>query len=257
MSTFLLVHGSWLDASCWRDVVARLEGAGHRAIARDLPGHGSDETPRGMVTTADYVRSVVADVDESPAPVVLVGHSMAGTVISQVAEARPDRVRALVYVCAFLLGDGESILQAAGMDPDSRLGPAVMPDEARGTIGLREDAVIDLFFHDCAPDAAARAAARYAPDPIQPLVTPVHVTAARFGRVPRVYVETANDRVISLAAQRRMQAALPCATVRLGTGHAPFLAAPGLLAARLASEAVLGVGLGAMDAPGTRADARA
>lgn len=257
MSTFILVHGSWLDASCWRDVVARLEGAGHRAIARDLPGHGTDETPRGMVTTADYVRSVVADVDESPAPVVLVGHSMAGTVISQVAEARPDRIKALVYVCAFLLGDGESILQAAGMDPDSRLGPAVVPDEANGIIALRPEAVTELFFHDCVPDVAARAAARYAPDPIQPLVTPVRVSAARFGRVPRVYVETANDRVISLAAQRRMQAALPCATVRMATGHSPFLAAPDLLAMQLAGEAVLGVGAGAMDAASSRADARA
>src|SRR5215831_7941965 len=83
---FVLVHGAWHGAWAWYRVRALLEADGHTVSVLDLPSHGIDRTPAKGVTLADYVNAVVAVVDAAAEPVVLVGHSMAGVVISSVAE---------------------------------------------------------------------------------------------------------------------------------------------------------------------------
>ena len=69
------------------------------------------------------------------------------------------------------------------------------------------------------------------PEPLKPLVTPLRVTMERFGRIPRAYIECSQDRTITLGAQRRMQAALPCDPVlTLASDHSPFFSQPTALA---------------------------
>jgi pimeloyl-ACP methyl ester carboxylesterase len=71
------------------------------------------------------------------------------------------------------------------------------------------------------------AEARLRPDLIGPQTTPVHLTAANYGRVPRTYITTLNDRVISPTLQKQMFAATPCDRVlEIDTGHSPFAAKP-------------------------------
>jgi pimeloyl-ACP methyl ester carboxylesterase len=106
--TFLLVHGSWHDGSCWSAVAEELSSAGFPSLTPTLPGHYADGD-RSRVTHDDYVRTVVAALDAAPGPVVLVGHSFAGSVISRVAERRPDRCRLLVYCAGFVPRDGERV----------------------------------------------------------------------------------------------------------------------------------------------------
>ncbi len=86
-----------------------LRGAGHRVDAPDLAGLGADRTNPAGITLATWRDQIVALADEAVEPIVLVGHSRGGIVISEVAEARPDKIARLVYLAAFLLGDGESI----------------------------------------------------------------------------------------------------------------------------------------------------
>ena len=86
-----------------------LRGAGHRVDAPDLAGLGTDRTSLADITLATWRDQIAALVDAALEPVVLVGHSRGGIVISEVAEARPDKIARLVYLAAFLLGDGESI----------------------------------------------------------------------------------------------------------------------------------------------------
>ncbi|HEU4779927.1 MAG TPA: hypothetical protein VFS58_08610, partial [Steroidobacteraceae bacterium] len=75
------------------------------------------------------------------------------------------------------------------------------------------------------------ALARMSPEPLKPLVTKLVVTTQRFCSVPRAYIECLQDRTITLAAQRRMQAALPCDPVHtLDSDHSPFLSHPEELA---------------------------
>lgn len=90
MSTFVLVHGSWHAAWCWYKIVPRLERAGHRAIAIDLPGHGLDQTPLTDVTMDSYVDAIGGAVDEAGEPVVLVAHSRGGIVFLRRRRHTPN-----------------------------------------------------------------------------------------------------------------------------------------------------------------------
>ena len=158
-------------------------------------------------------------------------------VISDVAEQRAERVAVLVYLSAFLLPVGVTPPEVMQGDPASQLAAALDVDRARGVTTVRPERARDVFYHDCDDATAAWAVGRLQPEPIVPRATvpdgPTR-TAARFGRVPRVYIECLNDRALGLATQRRMQATLPCARVyELPTSHSPFLSAPEALARHL------------------------
>ena len=85
MSTYVLVHGAWHGAWCWHKIVARLEARGHTVVAPDMPGHGMDRTPIEQVTLEDIAARLTSIIDAQDEPVVLVGHSYGGTMISQAA----------------------------------------------------------------------------------------------------------------------------------------------------------------------------
>src|SRR5687767_10121804 len=109
MGSFLLVHGAWHGAWCWYKVAALLRARGHEVRAIDLPSHGIDARAPGSVTLEDYVDAAHTALDGMSRPVV-VGHSMGGIVLSALAEKHPERIGSLVYVAAFLLGDGMKLL---------------------------------------------------------------------------------------------------------------------------------------------------
>ena len=93
MATYVLVHGAWHGAWCWFKVIPLLEKRGHKVVALDLPSHGRDKTPTSSVTLQSYADRVCQTLDECSEPVVLVGHSMGGVVITQAAEQRPKKSR--------------------------------------------------------------------------------------------------------------------------------------------------------------------
>ncbi len=115
METFLLIHGAFSGGWTWGKVVPFLEKEGYNVIAPDMPGHGEK---RGMapeqVTMQSYIDTISDILDKQPEQVILVGHSMGGMVISQVAEHRPAKIKRLIYVCAFLLKNGESLHSRGG-----------------------------------------------------------------------------------------------------------------------------------------------
>src|SRR5215469_1301218 len=106
--TFVLVHGSWQGAWSWDGVRDRLRAHGHRVITPTLPGRGDVSEDRSWISHDDNVAAVVAALDADAGEVVLVGHSLGGVVVSQVADRRPERIARLVYCAAFVLEDGES-----------------------------------------------------------------------------------------------------------------------------------------------------
>jgi pimeloyl-ACP methyl ester carboxylesterase len=106
---FLLIPGFWLDASSWDEVAPDLERAGHRVRALTLPGLESRDADRGGIGLGDHVDAVIAAVDETDGPVVLVGHSGGGAIAHATADAHPDRVARVVYVDALPLGPGQAI----------------------------------------------------------------------------------------------------------------------------------------------------
>lgn len=232
MATYILVHGAWLDRLCWEFVTPGLTAAGHTVITPDLPGHGADPTPLAGQTLDAYAERIAREVDAATAPVILVGHSMGGIVISTVAERRPSKIARLVYLAGYLLQGGETIRSME--DPDSQVGPAMRPAADWSTVALDPAMMPDIFFHDARPGVAAAAVAGSKPEATAPFGTPLAITAERAGRVPRAYIRTTLDRAVSPALQARMLAATPCDPVlELATGHAPFFAQPEVLARKL------------------------
>ena len=96
----ILIPGLWLDASSWEDVTPALERAGHRTHPLSLPGLGEPASASAGIGIADWIAAAVAAVDAAPGEVVVVGHSGGGNVAWGVADARPDRVRRVVFVDA-------------------------------------------------------------------------------------------------------------------------------------------------------------
>jgi pimeloyl-ACP methyl ester carboxylesterase len=236
MATFLLVHGAWHGAWCWHKLVPLLEAAGANVLAPDLPSMGDDITPAGVITL-DYWAQFVADLAAREAqPVTLVAHSRGGIVASRAAELAPERFRRVVYVAAYLLPARATLAAEARRDVESLVPSNMIPASSGLTCTVRPEVVRDAFYGRCTDADATFASARLSPEPLKPLVTPLDITMERYGRVPRAYVETTFDRVITPAAQRRMREALPCDPVfTLDTDHSPFLSQPESLARILIS----------------------
>ncbi|MFC3231230.1 alpha/beta fold hydrolase [Marinibaculum pumilum] len=232
MAVCVLVHGAWHGGWCWEKLQPLLEQAGHRTVAPDLPGSGRDPTPAAEVTLDRYVEAVVAVIEAQQQPVVLVGHSLAGLTITPVAEAVPDRLRALVYLTAQLLPEGQSLLDwRAGKPPTLISQNRVMSDDGL-TSTIRPEALVEIFYGGCDPADAEAAVARLRPQAMAPSTVPMRCSAERYGRVPRYYIECLQDKAIPIDDQRDMQAATPCRRVfTLDSDHSPFLSMPQRLAA--------------------------
>jgi pimeloyl-ACP methyl ester carboxylesterase len=192
--TIVLVHGAFAESSSWDGVVDPLQNAGHRVIAAANP-------LRGLASDAAAVSDLVRSVD---GPVVLVGHSYGGLVISNVA-ADAGEIVGLVYACGFAPEPGESANTLASMFPGSTLPDALQPVP-------RSDGTTDLYitterFHDqfCAdvPAAqAARMAATQRPVTLEALNEPSG--EALWKSIPSRFLIGEKDRNIPAAAQHYM-----------------------------------------------------
>jgi pimeloyl-ACP methyl ester carboxylesterase len=232
-----LVHGAWQGAWAWETIVPRLAARGHRAVAVDLPGNGCDQTPPAAVDVGLYGQHVAAIIDGIAGPVALVGHSMGGTAVAQACELRPERVALAVYLAAFMLPDGMSIMMfyERYLEPWMRGAQARVTYSADGLLSTIDPAAaIEVFYHQADRALAEAAAARLTPQPEGGRRSRLRLSPERFGQVPRIYIEATQDRSVHLPLQRRMQALSPClAVLGLDSDHAPQLSAPDALTALL------------------------
>jgi pimeloyl-ACP methyl ester carboxylesterase len=187
--TIVLVHGAFADSSSWNGVIADLQRDGYTVVAAANP-------LRGIVSDATYVASVVKSVH---GPVVLVGHSYGGAVISQ-AGAAPGNVKALVYVDAFTLDVGESAGELGAKFPAIPLGAALtsvpLPDGGMD-LYVRPDQFGVVFAPDVPPEAVKLAAAEQ-----RPLVASAlgeKPTAAAWKTIPSWFVYGSADQAINTA----------------------------------------------------------
>jgi pimeloyl-ACP methyl ester carboxylesterase len=224
LSTYILVHGAWHGGWCWHKIVPQLVKAGHHVVALDLPAHGEDTTPIAGLTLDTQVDTVVRLIQSRKEPVILVGHSFGGVFVSQVAERAPELIKSLVYVCAMVPLNGQSGNDQ--LDPTSQLGPSLVLNPAEGYATIKPDMVPFLFYNDCSPEDIAYATPLLSREPLLPTVQPVSLTAERFGRVPKTYIECTRDNIFSLGHQRHWQTRIACQVRTLEAGHSPFFSKP-------------------------------
>jgi pimeloyl-ACP methyl ester carboxylesterase len=227
MAAYLLIHGAWHGAWCWDTLAASLRGAGHQVRAIDLPGMGEDHTPLKQVTMQAWTDRVVKELAGFATPAVLVGHSMGGMVITAAADAAPECVSRLVYVCAFLPQDGESLVSLATRPEGASALLQQIPSADGLSVSVTPQNARLTFYGECSAADAARAAARLTPQPLQPALAPLKLRNAQAARLPRVYIECTQDRAIPIELQRFMAKRAAGARLEsLPADHSPFLSMP-------------------------------
>jgi pimeloyl-ACP methyl ester carboxylesterase len=235
--TIVLVHGAWSDISAWKEVTPILEAKGIKVLAVNLPGHGSDTTSFANITLQSYVDAVKNTIGDAK-NVTLVGHSMAGIVISQVAEDMPGSIDKLIYLAAYLPANGQSLLDLAKTDAGSHVGKFLQIDQATASAGIGKDGAVDIFVADASKSVQDKFANGVNADPLVPFVSPVTLSEKNFGSIEKVYIHTANDHAISYPAQQEM---VKNGQVKknhtLSSSHTPFISMPDQLAAILIKEA--------------------
>lgn len=221
----ILVPGAWHGAWAYDSLLTHLEQRGVRATALDLPsvGRGGD-----LAADTDVVRQAI---EATGGPCVLVGHSYGGQPISEASAGRDD-VTHLVYLCAFQLDVGESLMSAL----NNELLPWFdVAEDGKTLLPLTSETV---FYADCRPEDVAAAQSRLAPHEIASMAAPL--TAAGWHDIPSTYVICEQDQAIPPPAQEAM-AQRATNVIRLQSSHSPFLSQPDKVADILAEVAGAGV----------------
>jgi len=218
--TIVLIHGAFADASGWSEVIQRLSALGYNAYAPANP-------LRGVISDGDYVRTFLNTIQ---GPVVLVGHSYGGSVITNASVGAPN-VRALVYIAAYAPDEGETLAAAGALDGASNdLAGHLLVRPYPGMPDGDGDAYINPeFFHEqfCAdlPDAlAAVMAVSQRPVTLACLGTPSG--PAGWKTLPSWYMVAGNDNAIPPVAERAMAARAGAHTVEVSSSHVAFISHP-------------------------------
>jgi pimeloyl-ACP methyl ester carboxylesterase len=219
--TIVLVHGGWADSSGWNKEITRLQERGYSVIAPANP-------LRGLASDADYVRSVLKTID---GPIVLVGHSYGGAVISNAAVGVPN-VKALVYIAGFAPDTGESLVQLVTKNPGTGIGnstltprPYPLPGGGQGTdLYLTKEGFEKEFAGDLPKRVADQMWAEQRPFSQEAFESASGDPAWK--TIPSWYLVATQDHAIPPATQRFMANRANAMTVEVKSSHVPMISHP-------------------------------
>jgi pimeloyl-ACP methyl ester carboxylesterase len=235
MARIVLVHGAWGGAWIWEKVVEPLEARGHRVETLDLPGAGEDRTPLEQINLDLYAERICDVLGESPEQAVLVGHSMGGMAVTQAASRCPGRVASLIYVAAFLPGEGQSLVGLTELPEgkgDHVQETMVVSGEPPIAELSEEDSII-AFYNLASPEVAKWAAEMQRPQPAVPMLDEAKLSEG-YENIPRSYIHCTRDQANMPALQRRMMKERGVEPViEIETDHTPHLSAPDELVAAI------------------------
>lgn len=228
MKTYVLVHGAWAGQFAWSKIKPDLEKAGNKVVTLDLPGHGDDQSPVAGITLDTYVEAVSKIINQQEGRVILVGHSMGGMVISQVAENLPEKIEKLVYVSAYLPADGQDLQSLSANDAGSLIGPNLVFAADYSFATIKPEFAVQVFAQDCGEDIKKLVLDKHRGEPLAPFQGKVSLSDKNFGSIPKYYVKTTKDQGVSTANQERMVAANGTVkeVFKLDCGHSPYFAKP-------------------------------
>jgi pimeloyl-ACP methyl ester carboxylesterase len=218
--TIVLVHGAFADASGWNDVINRLQERGYPVLAPPNP-------LRGLTGDAEYLAAFLSTIQ---GPIVLVGHSYGGAVITNAATDNPN-VQALVYVAAYALAEGENVAAANELggghsDLLDHIVTRPFPGAAEGDMDVYVDsgAFRRIFAQDLPRKQTAAMAAGQRPGSFSALVTPSGAPA--WQHIPSWYLVSADDHLIPPQAQRAMANRAGARTSEIDSSHVSMMSHP-------------------------------
>jgi pimeloyl-ACP methyl ester carboxylesterase len=206
----ILVHGAWADASSWSKVIPRLIAAHLNVVAVNLP----------LTSLADDVAATERAIALADGPVLLVGHSYGGAVVTQAGN--DPKVVGLVFVAAYAPDDGESSLSLATANP-TPIGNEIRPD-ANGFLKLTATGIREDFGQDLSNLEKLLLNATQGPTAAGALGAPA--TKPSWKSKPTWFVIAANDRTVSPELEASEATRMNAATITVQTSHLAMLAAP-------------------------------
>jgi len=207
----VLVHGAWADGSSWAKVIPLLEKEGLNVVAVQNP----------LSSLSDDVAATRRSIALQDGPVILVGHSYGGAVITE-AGADP-KVAGLVYVAAFAPDAGQAVVDLGKDLPPAPGGAEVRPDSA-GFLKLTTKGIVEDFAQDL-PISERRVLAA-TQGPTNGAAFGAKVTNAAWKEKPTWYVVAANDRMIQPDLERQFAKAMKAKTITLSSSHVAMLSHP-------------------------------
>lgn len=217
---FVLVHGGFHGAWCWDPVRPKLSLP---SVAVDLPGRGTRPLTEQPVTIDQCVEAVIADADAAGlSKMILVGHSMGGITITEVANRYPDRVAELIYVAALVLPPGETVFDLYSLDQAPAADPA-------GVVPLVDESIAhQMFAGDLSPEVFSLAHVQCVPEPVGLFGATV---SGYDSGVPATYVRCRRDGAVSHDVTDQMVERLrPVAVHDIDADHDIMLSQPDVVA---------------------------
>jgi len=207
----VLAHGAWADGSSWARVITALKADAVNVLAAPLP----------LTSLADDVAALNRSLERVKGPIVLAGHAYAGAVI---ALARPERVKALVYVTALAPDEGEKVADVFYRFEPHPKAPKLAPD-SNGLIWLPDDAFATAFAQNASADDQAVLAAVQRPISLSCITVPVGRPLWR--NIPSWFLIAEDDRMIVPETQRYMAERMKAKIKSHVVDHTPSVTAPG------------------------------
>jgi pimeloyl-ACP methyl ester carboxylesterase len=204
----VLVHGAWADGSSWSKVIALLEAKGLHAVAVQNP----------LTSLADDVAATKRAIALQDGPVLLVGHSYGGVVITEAGN--DPKVVGLVYVAAFAPAEGESVASLGKPYPPPPLAAEIRPD-AQGFLWLTAKGIAEDFAQDLSPEEQTILTATQGPT--NGAVFGATITTAAWKTKPSWFVIAANDRAIPPELEKAEAAAMKATAITVSSSHVAML----------------------------------
>ncbi|HEY9023066.1 MAG TPA: alpha/beta fold hydrolase [Burkholderiaceae bacterium] len=226
-ATAVLVHGAFADGSSWDPVVPLLQARGLKVVSVQIP----------LTSLADDVAATRRALDAQTGPVVLVGHSWGGVVITE--AGLHERVKSLVYVAAFAPSEGQSVADL-GQGYPTPPGSAFLVQDQDGFLSLRPEGVARHFAQDL--PAAKTALLAVSQGPISAKSFEAKATVAAWKTKPSWFVLTRQDHMIDPGLQQAMAEKIGAHIVSVPASHVPQLSRPAQVADAIAAAAAVDAG---------------
>lgn len=166
-------------------------------------------------------------IDNVEGKVILVGHSKNGIIVSQAAEYRPQKIDKLIYLAAYLIPNGKTQAEYSAQDSEGVLKPYVDRFPETNSHTLQQIIYKEGLYHDCDDDITEMAKCILSHESVATGITPLQLTEANYGSVPRYYIECTDDRAVTPFIQQKMYTETPCKKVyQMATSHSPFFSKP-------------------------------
>ncbi|GAB3786316.1 alpha/beta hydrolase [Spirosoma horti] len=216
VKNIVLVHGTWADGSSWSKVIPLLAAEGLQVIAVQIP----------LTSLADDVAATKRAIELQDGPVLLVGHSWGGVVITEAGNH--EKVAGLVYVAAAAPNEGQSFLELVQTAPSTPGNDEIRPD-AYGFVSMSPKGIFEDFAQDLPESEQKLILATQGPQAFPALKE--KVSKAAWKTKPSWYIVASNDRMINPDLERSLAKKLKATTTELKTSHVAMLAQPEQVAA--------------------------